>query len=531
MLKLLIVDDEKTTRESLKEYVNWDSYGIDYVETAQDGQSALEAAKKVKPDILLTDVRMPKMDGIELATKIRELYHDCMIIFVSGYSDKEYLKSAIHLKAVSYIEKPIDLDDVKSVVKQAVSSFMAEDDRRKDTEQLKDSINRSRPIIRQEITLGLIKGSVDGNIQPKKYDDPFLNLPETGSFITLCIKLNWEQDVDDKVKIKVRYEILESFCNQQLYDASAVIAGITPDDNIALIVSGPAAENLKTSGLPEAILEYLRSKSEGLFSITIGTGTNVKTLSALAHSYSQALVSLRRLFYTGSNKIYYHSTNSKGKFNTDRNLFSDFKYFLRKDDKDGALNQVNKLTNSVRLAADKDIDHIKNIYFNLLLLIFEAARDRNLIDPAIENEKSYIWQEIDKIQSLPELSDYICSSISGLFSRFESTDGINRKIYETIRYIRENYCNKELSIQTIADNTYLSQTYLCSFFKKSTGKTLNEFITEVRIEKAKELLCDNRIKLYEITTSIGFTDSNYFSTLFKKYTGCSPSEYREKYRL
>jgi two-component system response regulator YesN len=98
-----------------------------------------------------------------------------------------------------------------------------------------------------------------------------------------------------------------------------------------------------------------------------------------------------------------------------------------------------------------------------------------------------------------------------------------------MKFIRDNFANKKLSIQMIADNTYLSKTYLCSFFKKSTGKTVNEYIMEIRIEKAKELLKENRVKLYEIATNIGFNDSNYFSAIFKKYVGCTPSEFREKY--
>jgi two-component system response regulator YesN len=529
MLKLIIADDEKTTRESLKEYVNWSALGIDRVETAQDGTVALELAKASRPNILLTDVRMPKMDGIVLATRIREIYPECRIIFISGYSDKEYLKSAIHLKAVSYIEKPIDLDEVKSVAKEAVSSCLEEEEKRRDAERLKNSLDQSRPLIRQEIALNLLKGNTGGIFQQNS-EDLFLSVPETGNYVAVCIKLNWKSAVDEKEKSRLLYTMLESFCDPALYDPASCIAGTTPVDCITVILSGSAAGSLASSGMPETILERVRSLSGELCSVTIGTGTNVKTLAELPQSFVQALVTLNRQFYTGSSKIYYNGTNSKKKFTPDKNLFSHFKEFLKKDDKEGSLHLVRKLTEGVRMAADEDIDRIRNIYFNLLLLIFEAARDRNLIDPAVENERSYIWQEIDRFQSLTELSEYICSNISAFFSRFESTDGLNRKIYETIRYIRENYCNKELSIQSIADNAYLSQTYLCSFFKKSTGKTLNEYITEVRIEKAKELLGDSRIKLYEVTTSIGFTDSNYFSTLFKKYVGCSPSEYREKYR-
>lgn len=529
MLKLIIVDDEKTTRESLQEFVRWDTFGIGIVETAKNGLAALELAEKSRPDILLTDVRMPKMDGIQLASRVRELYPDCKIIFISGYSDKDYLKSAIHLKAVSYIEKPVNLEEVEAVIAQAVAACMDDERKRRDTERLESSLTRSRPLIRQEIALGLIEEGAGRTKLLNGFDDPFLEIPEAGLFGTACIRLNWKPGADDKLKSSVRHDILDLLGDNALFDPAGVITGVTADGSIAVILSGSSAEDCKPGGLPDVILKKLEGLSADGFTASIGIGSSVKTMSGLPGSYKEAVAASGRQFYYGAGRIYYYGRNGKPQFKPDKNLFDNFKGSLKKDDRESASALVRRLTESVRLSADENIDHIKNIYFNLLLLIFETAREKGLIDPAEENEKSYIWQEIDEIKTLSELSDYIGSNIAAVFNRFDSADNSNRKTYEIMKYIRENYHNRELSIQMIANNAYLSQTYLCSFFKKSTGRTLNEYITEVRIEKAKEFLRDRRIKLYEVTVRIGFTDSNYFSTLFKKYAGCTPSEYREKH--
>ena len=121
MIKLLIVDDESFTRQGILETIPWKDLSIYDVKEAFDGENALEILKEFEPDILLTDVRMPRLNGIELSFKTRELYPNCSIIFMSGYSDKEYLKSAIHLKAISYVEKPIDLYELEEALKSAVS--------------------------------------------------------------------------------------------------------------------------------------------------------------------------------------------------------------------------------------------------------------------------------------------------------------------------------------------------------------------------------------------------------------------------
>jgi two-component system response regulator YesN len=118
---MLIVDDEATTRKGLMEYISWGEIGVDAVYDAEDGQKGLELASAIHPDIVLTDVRMPRMNGIELAQRLKDMLPLCKVVFLSGYSDKEYLLSAINLQAVNYIEKPVDLEEVRRVIQKTVA--------------------------------------------------------------------------------------------------------------------------------------------------------------------------------------------------------------------------------------------------------------------------------------------------------------------------------------------------------------------------------------------------------------------------
>ena len=126
MLNILIVDDEKKTRDGLIKHIPWTKLGNFTLYEAENGLQAIEKAKETHPDIVISDIRMPKMDGIEFAKQLRELYPQCKIIFFSGYSDKEYLKSAISLKAISYIEKPMDIDEISAVIKETVNQCILE---------------------------------------------------------------------------------------------------------------------------------------------------------------------------------------------------------------------------------------------------------------------------------------------------------------------------------------------------------------------------------------------------------------------
>ena len=153
-MNVLIVDDEKTTRQGLLNHIDWKKFDISEIREAQDGTDALELCKTYIPDIMISDIRMPIMNGIELCTNIRELYPECKIIFLSGYSDKEYLKSAIHLGVIHYVEKPIDLSEMEEAIGKAVRLHQM--DRERNQGQV------SVEVVKQQLIASLIRKSNEG---------------------------------------------------------------------------------------------------------------------------------------------------------------------------------------------------------------------------------------------------------------------------------------------------------------------------------------------------------------------------------
>ncbi|WP_321015760.1 response regulator, partial [Hungatella effluvii] len=157
MFHLLIVEDEKRTREGLCRHIDWNGIGVDPVTAVAGGMEALLAVDDIKPDILLSDIRMPHMTGIELATIIRKKFPRCKIIFLSGYADKEYLMSAIELKVVNYIEKPIDVVEIRKAVSKAVMQLESE----QKEELIHDGFQKALPIIHEEIVSALVSPGLD----------------------------------------------------------------------------------------------------------------------------------------------------------------------------------------------------------------------------------------------------------------------------------------------------------------------------------------------------------------------------------
>ncbi len=528
MLKLLIVDDEKTTRDGLKEYIPWSELDIDVVETAKNGIVALKLADEIKPDILLTDVRMPKMDGIELASNIKNRFPDCKIIFLSGYSDKEYLKSAINLKAVSYVEKPLKIAQVKTAINEAVSLCNMENRKKVEDEKRNRQLIKSEPYIRQEMALELIKGNFNLNTYLEKYPDYHSITDEACGFTSACVLLNWRSDIACNAKNAVKRKILQSLSG--LVSEAGLLIGFNEDGKLILIICGVDAASCPNpeNKVIASLAGILGDISEGLYTFSIGLGHPVVRATELHYSYAAALSAVKNQFYEGIGKIFYLNALRGESFAIDKTVYHDFKCYLAKENPEAAIDLVKVVVNEACLVKDNNIDHVKDSFFQFLMIINEFADKRLLVGSRDLGEKKFIWQEIDAIKTLHELAEFVVSNLEAVFSSLDGKNTYKAKIYEIEKYVRCHYYKHGLTIKDIAECVYLSETYLCAFFKKITGKTLNEFITEVRMDRAKELMMDIHLKFYEISDSVGFTNVNYFSTLFKKHTGCTPSEFREK---
>ncbi|MCR5278942.1 MAG: response regulator [Lachnospiraceae bacterium] len=272
MLKLLIVDDEKMTRDTLFSGIEWESLNITEVKTAKNGLDALAVCEDFTPDICLCDIKMPKMNGIQLGFCLKDRFPQCKTVYLSGYCDKDDLKSAIELGAVSYIEKPISLSEVRDVINKTAAQILID-------KQCAESLQKEKELLK-------------------------------------------------RIKAQFSEEELEALIN----------------------------ENPERRTLPE--------------------------------------------------------TN-------------------------------------------------------------------------------------------------------------------NPTIQKAVEYINDNYADPDLSVSKVADILFMNKSYLCTLFKKETGDTINVYITRSRIEAAQKLISEDRIPIYEVADRVGINDSNYFSTLFKKCTGLSPSEYRE----
>jgi two-component system, response regulator YesN len=508
MIKILIADDETFTREGIISEIPWSNLGNIEIEQAYDGINALEVAEKFNPDILLTDVRMPRMNGIELSFKLRELYPTCEIIFLSGYSDKEYLKSAIKLKAVSYVEKPIDLEELQTAIENAIALKL------KETENTRN--------VKNDMALKLINKNADINNLGNYIGVLFNKLNET-NFITIFIKiLNNDKGIKDDILLELEKLINKAGfnCISCYKEDTLILIHLYFHNDIGYLHMDNNLENLYWS-----MSEYLKQFT----TFFICQGKKVLGATNISDSYNTALEALNKTFFYDYNSIIHYDKITTPVYKFDENIIESFSAILSNEDKQSCILLINRVTCEIKESASTSINYIKDIYYKLLLQLLKFSSDRNLNIGQKDLNNNSPFEYLSNLYTLIEIKTYMIEKIETIFNAVEEKNMNINPISSILKYIHENFSDVNLSLQSISNKTYLTTAYMCSIFKDQTGKTINTYITEYRISKAKKFLEDRNMKIIDVTAKVGYSDGNYFSKIFKKETGLTPSEYKKKF--
>ncbi len=512
-MKILIADDEILTRQGLQMNIDWESLQINEILEADDGQRALELAIRHKPDIVLTDIRMPRMDGVRLAEKLRELLPNTSIIFMSGYSDKEYLKAAIKLKATSYVEKPINHQEVVSAIEEAIKTrnLLEQNKYTKTIHYLTKSSQLAHMLTRPI------------NQEDKDYQELIRELQidlESGiHFLTLLVKLKQPVTL---IGQEVMDDLFDKWTKVAQGKKLSLLYNVKNENFIVL--------HLYSSGKigDSAIADYVRFMKECLEKICfffIAIGPMVNKTELVYESYNSAVLLMQGSFFSSYNSIISKKTILEHNIMEIEEPSKAFVLAVSQQEFHRAKSMAEEIYESLKNGNTLLPSRVKDLYFKLFISI------ENLYVTLMITQKedaSTIWDLIFECQILDELHGLLLDKLEALIFAVNNRKQENPIIFMMKDFIHKNYSKDYLSVKDISEHVQLSTAYGCTVFKNETGYTLNQYLTDYRIERAKHLLGDPRNKINEISSKVGYTDGNYFTKSFKKSVGLSPSEYREK---
>lgn len=513
-MKLLLVEDEQLIRKGILMKTDWKQCGINEVMQAEDGRDAVRIAEQFRPDILLTDIRMPHMDGIEAARSIREFCPKVHIIFMSGFSDKEYLKAAISLYAVHYVEKPIHPDELHEAIRTA--SKMVQNDLRTDMGE-----EESMPLIKREIATLLCSPVYQSDKLARLFPLIGSQSPHNNPCVSSVLK--WHHAIEQG---DLLLQELEDAAQMAALDCFSMLK-----DNHHVVIHLISRSEL-TIPLDDSLQQWIHQVSLRLPKVPgfhLGIGQQVHGLDQLFASYISAVTNLQRGFYQPPNTILWESTNHS---HTDAFFFDDkritsFALALQQDDAYQAKNWLANLMKEICKYPDTSVTYTKGIYLQLYQTVQQVGKESGI--PSFKQEAA-VGKYVERLyacQTLDVLNQLLSDELDVLFDHLETRKG-NSIIRHVTQYIERNYQNRQLSLAEISEYVGVTIPHLCFVYKEGTGVTIKHFLSEYRIDRAKELLANKDLKLFDIALQVGYGDGEYFSKIFKKVTGLQPSEFRKR---
>lgn len=511
-MKLLIVDDETLTREGLIASIDWTSLEISQVFQADDGVNGLQIAKREKPEIILCDVRMPRMDGIRMVELIEEFLPDSAVIFMSGYSDKEYLKAAIKLKAVNYVEKPLDPKEIREAVLEATERFRQKMRTRRNEAFHSMStasalaLALTRPYKEQKETVASL------------VEELGLRLAPSTAFTTYLVELGAEPETGFLDAVRERLEAYLTRRHLQTFHVSKQARY----QIFHIYGAGPPSKTVLTD-----LDQFLAEQYQPGGDFYAARGETVCGLSRVHQSYAAAVALMQSSFFFESGQVLTPAEpESRKPAGLPGAAADQLAESLMAGDETGCGAILDEIFASFAARRDLFPHQAKDLYYKLFMALQESRQKRKLA-PGTAGPGS-IMESLERCFTLRELHRLLTEETKRFFTDGAAQAPEDPTVYLIKEFISRNYSDEALSVREISEHVHLSASYVCTYFKNETGQTLNQYLTAYRMEKAKQLLSDPRNQIADISDQVGYSNGNYFSKSFKKIVGLSPSEYREK---
>jgi two-component system, response regulator YesN len=531
MIKLIIADDEKWVRTTVKTLIPFQSLGISLACEAANGIEALELCRQHEPDILVTDIMMPGLNGLELIREVRHLLPDLKIVIISGYNDFEYAKTAIKFGITDYLLKPVDEEELLQVLERIRTEIGEKARLNKVMEAGEEQVKKALPVMceaflnelisRNSMTAEKIKSEL------KKYN---IDMPD--NIYTICVTAPDEelkQDIgrnnDDQYRILVK--------RTMKHYAGAVTFPLAQDKNILVSIIN---KNNNKAGIDKAfrICNLILGKKLNR-SISTGISNPTHQPGMLPDIYMKACEALESRFWEGSGTLatYRPGTMADDKIMTlPEETLNKITLNLKLSNIQTAVSYAEGICNSMKNEQNMKPAIVKEFFWQFLQSVIIML---NIQLPFIRHETMvtgvHPYERIKDTLFISSLEACIKELLQKIFNFYHDKNPIdNNNLAENAKKIIEKNFAGDISLEQVAKYVHLSPAYLSELFKKETGMSFIDYKTIIRIEHAKKLLCTPSMNISEISGKVGYSDPKYFSKLFKKITGKTIFEYRKEIR-
>jgi two-component system response regulator YesN len=518
MYNLVIVDDELLIREGLKKYLNWEEFGFKLSGEAADGILGIELCRQLKPDLVITDIRMPGKDGIELIATLKCELKDTKFIILSGFGEFELAQKAIRAGASDYILKPLQ----KEHFLQTINNIRVELDKsfndKSSNNQLSSLIQKNTFLLKNSLIANLL----GGNSSDYAEELHFFNI-KSSCFRILAVNYSSSEKIGNEEEANRLQRVSNIVGNFAAVNRLSWHIGSYDGYIVVLCCMNENETDSFRDDLNSLIYEVCKEYELKLY---VGIGSTVIQLTDIKKSYTEALDNLKSMFYQWDQQIFDDKLEYIEEDLTKKYFAKETETLFTSAIQNGDQNKLESVYFSVieklNLSGYHEPEDIRNFFMKMLMRVYSSTSD-------VIKEDYNTVMDIIKIQNnYRDLIEYVNGRLTRHCSVF-SKEGLDSKklIMEIKKFIQCNI-SEEITLNTIAAKFHMNLFYVSHLFKKEAGINFLDYLTSLRVEKAKELLADVNNKIYEVAVRVGYDDQRYFSQVFKKYTGYTPMEYRDK---
>ncbi|CAH1219020.1 response regulator [Paenibacillus sp. JJ-223] len=559
MYRVLLVDDEEDVREGLVVELDWEALDLRIVGLAENGREALEMAERVEPDIVVTDISMPFMDGLELARRLRERNPLVKVVILTGYDEFDYARQAVSLSVDEYLLKPFSAAHLAELLTRLRGQMAAEVAERENVQQLREHYYASLPLMQADLMATLlhrrkppayIHGKAEQcglDLKGIRYGVSVVTLHTDGKTLKQSLNASSlksdQRETTEEVQASAAGAIRDSEDGELKQFAALNVAAevwaeheaghafIHQEAIVLLFVDrwgGEDGEKRQQQALEtviRSINHYLRMQA------TIGSGALVQSLDQVKHAYEDALLALDYRLVPGTDPLIYIGDverQAAGKLR-----FDELKQqALTRCLKAGTQDELDEVLDIIfrEITAEHGRSDIQLYLIEALTTVWKAAQASGEQMEDIFGAGFQLYADLFRLPGLPEARGRVREVCANVQRRIASGRQHAYKdiVEQALAFTKQHYADPELSIQKVCGHLHISSGYFCAIFKKEVQLTFLQYLMQIRMEAAKELLRSTDLKSFQIAEQVGFAEPNYFSFCFKKHIGISPKEYRKQ---
>lgn len=541
MIKIFLVEDEAIIRKSIKNNLDWEKNGFLFAGEAADGKMALPMIQQAKPDIVITDIRMPFMDGLELSRILKKEMPEITIIILSGYGEFDYAREAIKIGVTEYLSKPITGEQLLEALNQVKKKILKKRKQKEVAEEILQEKEQNLRSRQYQFLGDLIRSRMPISELLEKGEELGLQLM-AAAYNFMMLKIYFKESEKSEVDYSGFRKEADDIVEKSAKENKNIIIFRRATEGYVFMIKGQ-----DVSEIDQTIQRYLERFKETMkehqdMDYFIGIGHPVTRIRDLAKSYDSTGKAFTYQYAPDRDGVIFFDEIDAEKIEEKKESVPwdfgnvDFQKlnmdYLRNFLKNGNMDQVHQFVEEyIEGFGKSNMDSFMFCQYtliNLQMKVIHFMGEMGMNPQDLENEFQDYQTQITRILTSKKAIEYIEELLKAVL-RIRNRNLLKKHssvIEEAQTFLLENYQNENLSLNVVASEVGLSSSHFSTIFKQETGSSFVEFLAQIRMEKAKELLRFTDKKVAEISYAIGYKDPHYFSYLFKKNQGCTPKEYR-----